>query len=98
MFDSEQKKQLIIRNSESKLPEESKEGIKKVLKENNSSENRVSKIANLTSAFENKEDYSKNYSIKEKQDRETEGYQVVSKSGYEKLEPQEIKYFFTRKG
>jgi hypothetical protein len=86
--------------SGSRPPEESKESksdIKKVLSKSFATNDKVTKIASLASNFDNKDSYQQNYSTREKQDREIEDFQVVYKGG-NKLEPKEIKYFFTRKG
>lgn len=86
--------------SGSKPPEESKQSksdIKKVLCKSFATNDKVTKIASLASNFDNQESYQQNYSTKGKQDREIEDFQILYKGG-NKLEPKEIKYFFTRKG
>ena len=69
-----------------------------LLQEKTSTLDKANKLVNLASSFQDKNYYSQNYLMKEKQDREVENYEIVMKSGHEKFEPKEVKFCFSRKG
>ena len=94
-LDSEEKKMLICQTP----PKEEKpeDFIKDNLKEKYSPDKLV-RISSLASNFDDKKFYKTNYQKKSKQERDVENYEIVSKNGYDQLEPTKIKALFTNKG
>ena len=76
---------------------ESNENVKQILNSEYSHKDTLKKIFNLASSQDSAIS-SDNFSKKDKQNRQIENFEIVSQNGFEKIEPHEIKYFFSRKG
>lgn len=95
-FDSDDKKKAMTTATPKAQKEESKAN--EVISQRFGPGTKTQKLSNLASSFQSKEFYAKSYSNVDKQNRTTDNYEIVTKNGFDKLEPQEIKYLFTRKG
>jgi hypothetical protein len=91
-FDTEDKKKMIKETLKNSQEEKARESIKNTLKENT---DKANKILNLASSH-HKNFYSQNYA--NNQEREIKNYEIELKEGYNTIEANEIKKYYSRSG
>jgi len=97
-FDTEDKKKMIKETLKSNQEEKTRESIKNTLKENTGTLDKRNKLLNLASSHQDNHFYSQNYAKKDNQEREIQNYEIELKEGYNTIEANEIKKYFSRSG
>lgn len=101
-FDTEKKKLQYLATPKTKLKEENKTSheVKQLISERcrNDGNHKFRKMVDMTSSLHEKNFYSENMPKSTNQDRQTDTFQIIAESGYDKLGSHEIKYLFKKKG